>query len=93
MAVDGADNGLGIGAVADGPARFHDGAGQGRLRDDGAGPDHILDLVLVHGPVPLLDQVEQQGENLGLERHILAVPAQFSPVRVEFAVVEADDAG
>ncbi len=89
----GADDGLGIGAVADGPAGFHDGARQGRLRHDHPGPYRVLDLVLVHGPVPLLDQVEQQGKHPGLERHELAIATQFAPVGVELAVVEAEHAG
>ena len=93
MAVNGADDGLGIGAVADGPAGFHDGARQGRLRHDHSGPYRVLDLVLAHGAVPLLDQVEQQGEYQGLERHDLAIATQFAPVVVELAVVEVDHAG
>ena len=89
----GADDDLGIGAVADGPAGFHDGTRKGRLRHDHSGPYRILDFILVHGPVAVLDQVEQQGKYPGFERYQLAITPQFSTARVEPAIVESNHAG
>ena len=72
---DGADDGLIPAAVADRLARRVDPAGQGRFRNDPAIPDIFDQIVLGDDALAIFDQINQQIEDLRLDRDVLAAAA------------------
>ena len=69
---DGADDGLIPAAVADRLSRRVDPAGQGRFRNDPAIPDIFDQIVLGDDALAIFDQINQQIEDLRLDRDALA---------------------
>ena len=77
MAMHGLDDVLTVGVVIDGFPGLHDGPGKGRFGDDLAGPDGILQFVLVDGPVCILRQVGEKIEHARLHGQRLAIAQQL----------------
>src|SRR5262249_45666013 len=73
---------------SDRAARRIDPVEQGRSRDGPALPDLGHQLVLADHPVAVPDQVNDQIEDLRLERQRLRPAPQFAALGVERAVVE-----
>ena len=51
-------------------------------------PDCCQQIILADDPVAVLHQMDKKIENLRLDSHERTSPAQFPPIRVEYAVLE-----
>jgi hypothetical protein len=77
-----------VAAVADGPAHRVNAAGQGRFRDDAAAPDRFNQIVLADDAIAIRDEINQNVENLRLDRDNGAAQAQFTALAVEREILE-----
>jgi hypothetical protein len=75
-------------AVADGSARRVDAAGQRRFRDDPPAPDRLQEIVLADDAVAILHQIDQEVEDLRLDRDQPGAVAQLAPAYIECVVAE-----
>jgi hypothetical protein len=74
---------LGLTVVADGYARSVDAVGQCRVGNDPSVPDGLQQLVLTNHAGTIADEVNEQVEDLGLDRHERVVSAQFTRLGVQ----------
>jgi hypothetical protein len=88
LARQGLDQPLPGAAVADGAARGIDPVEDRRFRYEAATPDRGQKLILADDPVPVPDQVDEEIEDLRLDRGQGAVPAQLPAIQVENTVLE-----
>ena len=86
LARDGADQLLVLAAVAYGLARGVDATGQGRIRHDPPAPDRGDEIVLADDAVAALQQVQQQVEDLRLDRDGLGAATQLAPVGIKHMI-------
>jgi len=82
------DQALAVTAVADGAAGHVDAGEQRRVRDDASIPDVRNQVILADDALPVLDQIHQQVEDLGLDRHRDIAAAQFVRPHVERIIFE-----
>ncbi len=92
-AVDGAHQPRPLGVVPDGGSDLGRQPRQARVRDEGIGPELVVDLLLRHRPRPAPEEEIEELE--GLRREVLgrAVPHELVAARVEDALAEADRHG
>ena len=83
LARDGADQLLIFAVVADRLSRGVDTAAQRRIRYDPAAPDRSDEIVLADEAVAVLHQVNQQVEDLWLDRNELETAAQFAAADIK----------
>jgi hypothetical protein len=88
LAGDRSKQALVLPAVADGLARRVDVTGQGRFRDNPAGPHGIQELVLADDVLAVPQQMEQQVEDLRPDGDRLGAARELPPVRVDHEVLE-----
>ena len=78
-----------IGAiVADGASCGADARAERSLRDDAALPYDIDDLALADNSIAIPNEVDEQIENLRLDRDQFVPSPQFIPRDIDFKVVE-----
>src|SRR6185503_12496796 len=86
--VDGADQPLCLAVIADDLTDRLDPARESRLRYDAAMPDRFEDVIAADDAIAVLHEVDEQGENLRLDRqHRLAV-AQLLRADIELEAVK-----
>ncbi len=84
------DDTLGGAVVADRPpGRLHP-RGEGRLRDEPIAPDLVEQLLLRHDAVPMLDEVTEELEHLGLDVDGSGRTDEREPLVVELVLVEPE---
>jgi hypothetical protein len=66
-----------------------DGPGQGGLGDEHAGPDRVLQFVLVYCTVAVLNEVDQQIEHARLDLDLVVAAPQLTPRHVDREAAEA----
>ena len=93
LAMRGPDVTLGRPVVPERLARGLDAARDCGIRDDAAVPHFLEQLVAGHQPVPVLDEVNQEREDLGLQRARRSARAQFGSRQVELELAEPVDHG
>jgi hypothetical protein len=81
--MQGLDHGLPACVIVNRFARFHNRTGQCGFGDNHAGPDSVLEFVLIHRPICVLGQINQQIERAGFNIDSLAAFLQFSSGSVE----------
>jgi hypothetical protein len=86
----GADDALRRAVVAHGLAGGLDAAAQGGRGDEAMAPDLVQQLVPRDEPLPVLEQMAQHVEDLGLDGAHLASPAELALARVQLAVAEGE---
>ena len=91
LARDRADEVLALAAVADRPAQRVDSAGQRRFRYDPSAPDRGDEIVLAHHAVAVRNEMDQEVEDLRLERDQLAVTLELPAIGVEVEISEKDE--
>ena len=75
--------------VADSTARRADARAERRLRDDAVVPYGTYQFIFADNSVSIPDEVNEQIENLWLDRHDLTLPPQFMPRDIDFKIGEA----
>jgi hypothetical protein len=83
LAGDGTDQRLPLAAVADRPTGGIDAAGQGGFGDDSPVPDRFDELVLGDDPLAVSHQMDQQIEDLRLDRHKLRTAPELAAIDVQ----------
>ncbi len=83
-----ADDLLAAAIVADGLTGGFDARRQRRLADEPITPDVVEQLVLADHPIPVLDQVTQHLEHLGLDGDHVPGPRQLVVVRIDHDVTK-----
>src|SRR6185369_10758848 len=79
--------------VADRAPGSLDAAGQCGLADEPVTPDLVQQLFLGHHPVAVAEQVDEDVEDLWLDRHALAIATQLEPLDIELAAIEGEAHG
>ena len=87
-AVDRLDEGLALAVVPDGAANGLDPARERRLAHEAVAPDGVEQLFLADRAVVMADEVAEDVEDLGLERHRHAGAAQLERLLVELVFPE-----
>src|SRR5262245_22397182 len=77
-----------IAAIADRLAHRIDAAVEGRIRNNPATPYGRDQIVLADHAVAILDEIDQEIENLRLDRDDRAARAQLPALRVEHKILE-----
>ena len=77
-----------VAGISDYTPRRVDAVGQGGLGNDAPVPDRGQQIFLGDDPFAVSHQMNEEIENLGLDSHKRTFPAQFPPIRVEYAVLE-----
>lgn len=75
-------------AVANCDARRADAAREGGFRHNPAAPDGFDHVIAADDPVAIADQVFQEVEHLGLDRHNASAMPQLAAVAVESVTLE-----
>src|SRR5207247_2274593 len=81
-----ADEALLLAAVADRLARRVDSAGERRVRDDASAPHPRDEVVLADHAVAVLQEINQEVEDLRLQRHQRVGPPQLPAVYVKYLI-------
>src|SRR6185295_16365262 len=84
------DDPLAHSVVADRPSRSLDAARQRGLTDEPVPPHLIEQLLLGDHAVAVAEQVDEDIEDLRLDRHRLAVAAKLEALNVELAAIEGE---
>src|SRR5262249_55096323 len=82
--VERADNFLIGAAIADGPPGGADAGTQGRIRNSATFPHRLNQLVLADDPIVVANEVDEQVENLRLNRHAVSFSPQLLPRDIDF---------
>src|SRR6516225_6403339 len=83
LARNGAQETLILACVLYSLAHRIDATGQRRLRDDTAIPHLVEQLILADDAIAILDEIQQEVEDLRLERHAFAGATQLSPSHIK----------
>src|SRR6516164_7590971 len=86
LARNGAQETLILACVLYSLAHRIDATGQRRLRDDTAIPHFVEQLILADDAIAILDEIQQQVENLRLERNAFAGAAKLSPSDIKHMI-------
>src|SRR4030095_15094191 len=90
-AVQSADDLLIVPGVVYCLSRRLDPAAEGRFRERAPLPDLLVELVLRHGPVAVLDEIAQEVEDLRLDGPQDALGAQLVSLRVQLGIGKSVD--
>jgi hypothetical protein len=81
--VDGTDQPLRFPVVAKQLPRAFDPAGNGAVADGPAGPDCLDELILGDQAIPIFNEEEEQGQDLGFDGHHATMLAQLKLAQIQ----------